>query len=159
MRFLSLCVCVGALTMLRKSTFLSSFFSARSQAAAIIAFMHTSTGRISAGKSALQCIDRTTPEIHTIKNQSWLMENLNNSFFWAEMTTKLSTNIIYQCVKFYLLLHQLSIQSGHSYLQPNLRTVLSKRRLLLKEKHSFKYFRVRTFSFNFSKKCSFRKEI
>lgn len=49
------------LTMFRKSTSLFSWFNPRSHAAVIIAFIATSTGNKSAGKSGLQCIERTTP--------------------------------------------------------------------------------------------------
>lgn len=55
------------LTIFRKSTFLFSCFNPRSHAAVMIAFMATSTGTISAGKSGLQCIERTTPEANNIK--------------------------------------------------------------------------------------------
>lgn len=59
--------------MFRKSVFLFSVFNPRSQAAVMIAFIATSTGRISAGNSGLQCIDRTTPETFV-----WIKIELND---------------------------------------------------------------------------------
>lgn len=57
------------ITIFRNSASLFAWFSPRSHAAVIIAFIATSTGTISAGKSELQCMERTTPKAKQSKTK------------------------------------------------------------------------------------------
>lgn len=96
------------LTIFRNSTSLLSWARPRSQAAVIMAFIQTSTGTISAGKSGLQCIDRTTP----VKIKIQIDIGIGIDIDWWEVWN-------------YHEQHQWSIPLDHSCLQPSLDRVLS----------------------------------